>query len=125
MRAKLMRSMAVSLLLLLMATLAMAQAGTVFVVRHAEKASDAADTPLSEAGRERAECLARTLKDAHIDAVLTTQYVRTKQTAEPTIKQSHAHAESFDAKASSQIVAAAKEAAKTGDVLIVAHSNTI
>ncbi len=112
--------------LCLVSTIALAQsAGTVFVVRHAEKASDAPDTPLSDAGRARAECLAKTLKDANITAVLTTQYVRTKQTAEPTAQQSHAHRESFDAKASAQIIAAAKETAKNGNVLIVGHSNTV
>lgn len=111
---------------LVASTITLAQsAGTVFVVRHAEKASDAPDTPLSDVGRARAECLARTLKDANITAVLTTQYVRTKQTAEPTARQSHAHQESFDAKASAQIITAAKEAAKNGNVLIVGHSNTV
>ena len=109
-----------------MAALAVAQqGGTIFLVRHAEKASDAADTPLSDAGRTRAECLAQTLKDAQITAVLTTQYVRTKQTALPLAQQSHAHEESFDAKALSQIAAAAREAAKNGNVLVVGHSNTI
>ena len=120
-------SMSVFALILLAVSFAAAQSGTgkVFVVRHAEKVSDAQDTPLSDAGRARAECLAQTLKDANITAVLTTQYVRTKQTAQPTLKQSHAHEESFDAKALPQIIASAKEAAKNGNVLIVGHSNTI
>jgi len=111
---------------LLAATLAVAQQeGTVFVVRHAEKATDATDTPLSDKGWSRAECLAQTLKDAHVTAVLTTQYVRTKQTAQPLARQSHAHEESFDAKAFQQITTAAREAAKNGNVLIVGHSNTL
>lgn len=110
----------------LISTIAFAQSvGTIFIVRHAEKASDAPDTPLSDAGRARAECLAQTLKDANITAVLTTQYIRTKQTAELVVQQSHAHEESFDAKATAQIIAAAKQAADKGNVLIVGHSNTI
>ena len=99
--------------------------GNIFVVRHAEKESDAPDTPLSDKGRSRAACLAQTLKDAHISAVLTSQYIRTKQTAAPITELAHAHAESFDAKAALQIAAAAQEAAKSGNVLIVGHSNTI
>jgi len=97
----------------------------IFVVRHAEKESDAPDAPLSAKGQARAQCLAETLKDAHISAVLTTQYARTKQTAEPTAKQSHAHEESFDARAVRQIAAAARQAAGNGNVLVVGHSNTI
>jgi phosphohistidine phosphatase SixA len=112
--------------LFLISAAALAQdSGKIFVVRHAEKESNAADTPLSSQGRARAQCLAETLKDAHISAVLTTQYIRTKQTAEPTANQAHAQEESFDAKSLSQIATAAREAAKNGNVLIVGHSNTI
>jgi phosphohistidine phosphatase SixA len=57
---------------------------TVFVVRHAEKAQEPAQDPaLTEAGRARAEALARLLSGAGVKAVYTSQYARTKQTAEP------------------------------------------
>jgi 2,3-bisphosphoglycerate-dependent phosphoglycerate mutase len=57
---------------------------TVILVRHAEKATTERDTPLSEAGRKRAEELARVLTGVKIDAVFTTEFQRTKQTGAPT-----------------------------------------
>ena len=57
---------------------------TVILVRHAEKASQADDTPLAPAGTERARELARVLTGVKIDAIYTTQYLRTKETAAPT-----------------------------------------
>jgi broad specificity phosphatase PhoE len=57
----------------------------VFVVRHAEKASDAndPDVPLSEAGRARAKKLAAVLAKAGVTAIYSTDMVRTLATAEP------------------------------------------
>ena len=57
---------------------------TVYLVRHAEKAAEpAADPPLLEAGTKRAEGLARMLGKAGIKTIYISQYLRTKQTAEP------------------------------------------
>jgi broad specificity phosphatase PhoE len=100
-------------------------AGKIFAVRHAEKQSDEADTPLSSKGQARAECLAKTLKDAHISTVFTTQYTRTKQTAAPTAQASGAKTTAIDAKSNDEMVKAAKVASQSGNVLIVGHSNTI
>src|SRR5215813_7591388 len=57
----------------------------VFVVRHAEKASDANEpsVPLSEAGTARAARLAALLKDAGVSAIYSTDAIRTRKTAEP------------------------------------------
>jgi len=61
---------------------------TVFLVRHAEKAAaPAPDPPLVEAGNVRSQELARMLVKAGIKAIYTSQYLRTKQTAEPLAKQ--------------------------------------
>lgn len=70
---------------LLMSTWAIAQQNnrTIFLVRHAERASSAPDTPLSAAGVKRAECLAKTLKDAGIKQVYVSDTKRAQQTAEP------------------------------------------
>jgi broad specificity phosphatase PhoE len=55
----------------------------VLVVRHAEKASDAEDSPLSEAGVQRAQALARAAGDAGAGAIYTTQFKRSRDTAQP------------------------------------------
>jgi broad specificity phosphatase PhoE len=54
-----------------------------FVTRHAERLDDSADSPLSNAGEARAQALATNLRDAGITAIYTTDFQRTKQTAEP------------------------------------------
>ncbi len=121
-----MKAAARLLFCLLIASAVFAQdSGKIFVVRHAEKQSDAVDTPLSAKGESRAECLGQTLKDAHISAVLVSQYIRTKQTAAAVVRDSHAKEDEFDAKAYDKFVSAAKGAAQSGNVLIVGHSNTI
>ncbi|MBI1763918.1 MAG: histidine phosphatase family protein [Acidobacteria bacterium] len=57
---------------------------TVYLVRHAEKAATPpADPPLTEAGQARAKSLLRILGKAGIKTIYTSQYARTKQTAEP------------------------------------------
>ena len=65
------------------ASAAAADPVTVIFVRHAEKeAEPREDPPLSAAGRARAEALARALAPAGVTAVITTQFARTRQTAE-------------------------------------------
>src|SRR5688500_9156051 len=57
---------------------------TVFLVRHAEKAAEPReDPPLTDVGRARADALARALGDSGVKAIYTSQYVRTRATAEP------------------------------------------
>jgi broad specificity phosphatase PhoE len=56
---------------------------TVILVRHAEKASQEDDSPLTPAGTERAKELARVLAGVKIDAIYSTQFRRTKDTAAP------------------------------------------
>jgi broad specificity phosphatase PhoE len=100
-------------------------AGKIFAVRHAEKQSTDQDTPLSDLGKARAQCLAQTLKDVHITAIFTTQYTRTKQTAEPTAHEANVKLTSLDAKSNDDVVKQARTAAQSGNVLIVGHSNTV
>jgi phosphohistidine phosphatase SixA len=120
---------------------------TVFLVRHAEKADAPAasapgmtamtqDPPLSESGKTRSEVLARMLGGAGIKAIYTSQYLRTKQTAEPLaaqlgltitpmpLKMSASNPREVSEQSIADITNKIYE--RAGDaVLIVGHSNTI
>jgi len=56
----------------------------VFLVRHAERFNDSReDPPLTAEGKERAKALADTLRDAGVTAIITSQWIRAKDTAQP------------------------------------------
>ncbi|HQV00930.1 MAG TPA: phosphoglycerate mutase family protein [Bacteroidia bacterium] len=57
---------------------------TIYLVRHAEKQSEADAALLSEIGLQRAQRLKNWMFDKHIDSVFASTYVRTQQTAQPT-----------------------------------------
>jgi phosphohistidine phosphatase SixA len=116
-------------LLLTLAVPAAAQQ-SIFVVRHAERADAApgasammnSDPDLSEAGRARAQSLASMLKDAKISAIYTTQFKRTKQTAEPLAKALGVELTVVDARDLPGLVQKLKTG---GNALVVGHSNTV
>ena len=69
-------------LLLLVAPTDTIRHPTVVVVRHTEKASETERDPtLSDAGRTRAAALDSALADAHVVAILVTQYRRSVESA--------------------------------------------
>ena len=96
---------------------------TVFIVRHAEKADATKDPDLSEAGRARADALARMLKDANITAIYATEFRRTQQTAAPLAKALGITVTTLPAKDSAALIA--KLRASNGNALVVGHSDTI
>jgi broad specificity phosphatase PhoE len=101
---------------------------TVYVVRHAEKAAaPAGDPPLSPAGEARAEALVDSAKHAGVHAIITTQYLRTKETAAPTAAALGITPEvvpTTSAQSIADVVAAVRK--HTGEtVLVVGHSNTV
>lgn len=55
----------------------------VLLVRHAEKASDAEASPLTEAGAERSQALVRVAEAAGVSAIYSTQFKRNRDTAQP------------------------------------------
>lgn len=99
-------------------------AQTIFVVRHAEKTQEKTNAQLNEKGRQRAECLAETLRDAGIQAIFTSQVDRTKQTAEPLAKRLKIEPQVVDALDTSALVKRVR-GVKSGNILIVGHSNTV
>jgi phosphohistidine phosphatase SixA len=110
---------------------------TVFLVRHAERADEPRqDPPLTEKGFARSEALARLLSTADIKAIYTSQFARTKLTAEPLAKRLGVTATAINLKTSpSNPRAIAEESTKEivakimtqidGSVLVVGHSNSI
>jgi phosphohistidine phosphatase SixA len=97
----------------------------VIFVRHAEKSEPNGDVPLSAAGRERAETLAAMLERAGITHILTSEMIRTAQTAEPL-----AHKLGLTSKAlpvaKSELLAAELLSLPAGSLpLVVSHSNSI
>lgn len=121
---------------------AAAQAPTmVYLVRHAEKATQPANDPgLTPDGQARARALADVLADAGVRAIITTQFARTKLTSAPLAEKlglpvenvgiatgaaSNPQAQADALRVHAQAVALAVRAHAGAAVLVVAHSNTI
>jgi broad specificity phosphatase PhoE len=96
---------------------------TIFIVRHAEKADSSKDSDLSEAGRARAEALAKMLKDANITAIYVTEFKRTQQTAAPLAKALGIPVTTLPAKDYAALIA--KLRTLNGKALVVGHGDTI
>jgi probable phosphoglycerate mutase len=110
--------------LLLSACAAAEASPIVFLVRHAEKAATGGNDPdLSTAGQERAEALARMLKDSEITAIFTTEFKRTRETAAPTVKATQVTPTIVPVNDILGLVD--KLRSLKGNALIVAHGNTI
>jgi broad specificity phosphatase PhoE len=72
---------------------------TIYLARHAEKASaaeDPRDPPLSTCGELRAEALATMLKDVRLEKVYSTPYERTRSTALAVADSHHLETETYD-----------------------------
>lgn len=99
---------------------------TVILVRHSEKAGATGDVPLSAAGMDRANELARVLTATSIAAIYVTPYLRTEQTAAPLATAHHLKpviTETGDTYARSLADAILRD--HKGDTLVVVgHSNT-
>jgi broad specificity phosphatase PhoE len=114
----------VAVTLLLSACAAAEASPIVFLVRHAEKAATVENDPdLSTAGQERAEALARMLKDAEITAIFTTEFKRTQETAAPTVTATQVTPTIVPMNDIPGLVD--KLRSLKGNALIVAHGNTI
>ena len=112
-------------LICLALSLPVAAQQVVFIVRHADKADESDNSPLSDAGKRRAEALARLLKEAGVTAIYTSKYTRTVQTAGPLARQLKLPIrEEFVTSAAAFAGLLAKQHAGQR-VLVVGHSNTV
>jgi len=96
------------------------------VVRHAEKTTAGSDPGLSAAGRERADSLARSLADADLVAIYTTDFRRTRDTLAPTATAQRLPVTIYDADEPATALATRLKAVhRKGTVLVAGHSNTV
>jgi phosphohistidine phosphatase SixA len=97
---------------------------TIYLVRHADKVSEETDSPLSNAGRVRAKCLAKTLEDAKIQQIFTSDLQRTQQTAAPLAEKLHLKPVAIPIARPDDVVAAIWSS-KAKNVLVVWHDATL
>ncbi|MGK2862515.1 MAG: SixA phosphatase family protein [Chitinophagaceae bacterium] len=103
---------------------------TIYLVRHAEKASAEntsdmmdKDPPLTVQGKERTEALREILKTKKIGHVFSTNTVRTKATAAPVSTYFSLETEIYAARPDSSFIARLRSLQK--NALVVGHSNTL
>lgn len=101
------------------------QTTTYYLIRHSEK--DTSDKTnrnpnLNEDGLKRAENWAEYFKNIDLDAVYSTDYNRTQQTATPTAKSKELEIITYDPRKMYDSIFQAETKGKT--VLVVGHSNT-
>jgi len=100
--------------------------GTVFIVRHAEKATGASenqkDPALSLDGKARATRLAAVLRDAHVGSIYASEFQRTQQTAAAVGQEIDVETTIVPADKTAALVE--KLRTSESNSLVVAHSNT-
>ena len=98
---------------------------TIYLVRHSEKdltSENEADPPLTKCGKQRSESLSAFLEDVNLDAIYSTDYNRTINTALPTANSKELKIENYNPR---DLVEFSKSLLNyKKDVLVVGHSNT-
>ncbi len=103
---------------------------TIIFFRHAEQTShDEADPPLSEAGQRRVAELTRQLVDADvvagIDAIYSTPYIRSLETARPLADRLDLPINTYSADDTEEILDTILKKHKGKIILVIGHSNTL
>ncbi len=103
---------------------------TIIFVRHAEKSITPPDDPgLSEAGKRRVAELTRQLKDADvvagIDAIYSTPFRRTQETAQPIADALDLPINTYDPSDTEAVLETILKNHKGKIILVVGHSNTV
>lgn len=100
------------------------QTGTFILVRHAEKVDDSRDPDLSLEGYERSERLATMLAEIKFDAVYSTPYIRTRETARPLAENNELEVSEYDPRSPVETVSEWRNIHRGDIVLISGHSNS-
>lgn len=98
---------------------------TVFLVRHAEKGSEAEDPELTDIGRARAQRLAAILARADVSALYASEYRRTQQTLVPVAKELGLTVEVREASRHADLVKEILDRHAGKVVLVASHSNVL
>jgi broad specificity phosphatase PhoE len=100
---------------------------TVIIVRHAEKIIDPNnnDVDLSEAGRARAQEIARMFGDAGINAIYATQYKRTQETVKPLSDKIGVPVTVINSKSTGDLVAQIRAQHSGQTIFIAGHNNSV
>lgn len=103
---------------------------TMIFVRHAERAGPSADNPgLTPAGQRRAAELARQLVDADVvagvDAIYSTPFRRTRETAQPVASALDLPINIYDPSDNEAVLETILRNHKGKIILVVGHSNTL
>jgi len=96
---------------------------TIYLIRHAEKADSSANTGLSAEGKKRANEWAAYFKDAPIDLIYSTPYLRTESTCLPMAVSKQKEVIHYSPKEMDLKKLIAENPGKT--IFIAGHSNTI
>lgn len=97
----------------------------VFIIRHAEKADDGSkDPPLSEAGKNRAAALAKTLSKTRVHGIYSTPYKRTRETVGVLSAQTGISVENYEP-TDVEAIRLLVHNQKGKNLVFVGHSNTV
>lgn len=100
------------------------QLTTLILVRHAEKQTTETNPSLTEAGKSRALELSKLLEGVEIDAIFSSNYNRTLETAQPTAAAKNIEVTLYDPSDLNSFAASLLMDASNSTKLIVGHSNT-
>jgi broad specificity phosphatase PhoE len=118
----------ISLFLMINLTIKAQKPTIIYLVRHAEKVTsdpNNKDPQLTEKGQKRAFDLAKKLKKQKIFAIYSTDFLRTKLTAQPIADKNKISLKIYDPKPLKTFVETLLQENKGKKILIVGHSNTV
>ncbi|MEO7175651.1 MAG: phosphoglycerate mutase family protein [Saprospiraceae bacterium] len=100
-------------------------ATTWILLRHAETTGAGSNPVLSAAGEERAEVLRQMFNKVPLDAAFASQYIRTKNTVQPTAIDHSLNLQEYSASAYAGLITTIEQQYEGGTVLVAGHSNTV
>ncbi len=98
---------------------------TIYLIRHAEKdlfSQNSYDPGLTECGQKRAESIRLFFESIALDKIYSTNFIRTKNTAQPTASSKNLEITLYDSESLDDLAKRLIE--NKEDVLVVGHNNT-